>query len=133
MKKYTVLSVVILFSILFSMQSVQACSITASGKCGGATCPTGEKCKKVSDFECKCVKEKGAGADTIQQTQTDEMQKKQADEGAKGAAIKQGCCYKKKNSTCMCSAPVLKKDCPSDYTWKEGKNCYESDKTGCCD
>jgi hypothetical protein len=217
MKNLAILCVVVLFSIFFSMQSVQACSITAGGFCAGSPCPKGEKCKKVSDYECKCVKEKGVGAGAMQQTQTEEMQQKQADEelqrllrlecvfyggvnnqdktltlvnrcntcmsatiywtkwqggsftrtyqvaplntrkiklegesssliaenpctlgsssdeGEKGTAIKQGCCYKKKNSTCMCSAPVLKKDCPSDYTWKEGKNCYEPDKTGCCD
>jgi len=34
----------------------EACSITADGTCGGSPCPDGESCKKVSDSECKCVK-----------------------------------------------------------------------------
>jgi hypothetical protein len=48
-------------------------------------------------------------------------------------SVEQGCCYKYQNGYCICSAPVLKKDCPSGWTWKANKNCYESDKTGCCD
>ncbi|RMH16087.1 MAG: hypothetical protein D6696_19025, partial [Acidobacteria bacterium] len=33
-----------------------ACSITKGGKCGGSPCPAGQTCTKVSDVECKCVK-----------------------------------------------------------------------------
>lgn len=35
-----------------------ACSITASGKCGGDECASGESCKKTDEFTCKCVKDK---------------------------------------------------------------------------
>jgi hypothetical protein len=37
----------------------EACSITSGGSCGGDPCDDGETCKKVSDTECKCVKDRG--------------------------------------------------------------------------
>ncbi len=125
MKKLVVLSVIVLFSICLNMQSARACSITAAGSCGGSACSDGNECKKVSDIECKCVKTRVDSSDVIQ--------RKQSDEAGKGAAIRTGCCYKKEENTCICAVPVLEEDCKSGYTWKEGKNCYESDKTGCCD
>lgn len=46
----------VLLLLLLASSPLWACSINAAGTCGGDPCPTGETCKKVSDFECKCVK-----------------------------------------------------------------------------
>lgn len=39
----------------------QACSITASGRCGGSACPTGQTCTKIDETGCKCVANSGRG------------------------------------------------------------------------
>ncbi len=41
--------------LYLSMATVQACSMTASGRCGGSACPSDQSCKKTGDFECSCV------------------------------------------------------------------------------
>ena len=46
--------------VILSPAPSSACSITSSGTCGGSECPTGQQCKKTSDFECSCVSELAA-------------------------------------------------------------------------
>ncbi|GEM_PF-3736858 len=41
--------------VLFAPMAL-ACSITASGNCGGSACAAGESCTKTDEFTCKCVK-----------------------------------------------------------------------------
>ncbi|MCP4657438.1 MAG: hypothetical protein GY856_18690 [bacterium] len=59
--KYPLLSGIAVLCALLAWLLVpaqsEACSITAGGSCGGTACPDGESCKKVSDYECKCVKD----------------------------------------------------------------------------
>ena len=50
---------VFLVLMLFSVAS-QACSITASGRCGGDPCDDGQVCKKTDAVSCSCVSEDGA-------------------------------------------------------------------------
>lgn len=48
-------------ALLFAAtQPAGACSITAAGSCGGSACDDGYSCRKVSDFECSCIKENEA-------------------------------------------------------------------------
>ncbi len=62
--KYSLLSGIavlcVLAAWLFVPAQSAACSITAGGTCGGSPCPEGETCTKVSDAECKCVKDSDA-------------------------------------------------------------------------
>lgn len=54
MKRQSIQFFLTLLLVGFST-AVMACSITASGRCGGSACDDGYSCKKTSDFECGCV------------------------------------------------------------------------------
>lgn len=41
--------------------------------------------------------------------------------------IEQGCCWKKEGSTVTCSAPTLKRDCESPFTWVKDKGCRDKE------
>jgi len=41
--------------------------------------------------------------------------------------VEQGCCWKKKDSTVTCSAPVLKDDCPEGFKWVKDKSCSDKE------
>lgn len=51
------LTLCVLTLLLVATSPARGCSITAGGTCAGDPCPTGETCKKISDIECKCVKD----------------------------------------------------------------------------
>lgn len=43
------------------VSDAQACSIMASGRCGGSACPSGQACTKIDETGCKCVAKSSRG------------------------------------------------------------------------
>ncbi len=121
MKKFVTL-LALLFAIFIGAQTAQACSITASGSCGGSACPSGQSCSKVSDTECSCVDDdKSPIAQSLEQQITAAKAEENKD---KPCTDGEGCSKECKYSDCTLE--------PDECDEGQGGACYCQDGWAVC-